>query len=216
MSDCRPCAEMSFRTAARACALVLCSLLAASCGFRHSRIVAEQAVKDFHGMLDRRQYEAIYNAGDDSLRTTMTKADFVQYLQGVRDRLGTVIRADSRGFQLNSIAGQGTRVALSVETEFERGTATERFIWRIDDDRALLVLYTATVEKTTAPQTVRRDQRSSNEATRLTSSGYFPTSLFFFKFSRTIHWRSASPLDAVSSSSRNPSRGLFSAKTLSA
>lgn len=216
MSDCRPFAERSFRTAARACALVLCSLCAASCGFRHSRTVAEQAVKDFHGMMDQRQYEAIYNAADDSLRTSMTKSEFVDYLQGIRDRLGTVIRAASRGFQLTTVAGQGARVALTFETEFERGTATERFVWRIDDDRALLVLYTATVEKTTAPQTVLRDQRLSREPTRLTSSGYLPVSRFFLRFSRTIQERSASPLDANSSSSGKPSPGLFSTNTLRA
>jgi hypothetical protein len=178
--------------------------------------VGEQAVRDFHVMLDQRQYEAIYNAADDSLRTSMTKSDFVEYLQGVRDRLGTVVKANSRGFQITTAAGQGTRVALSFETEFERGTATERFTWRIDEDKALLVLYTATVEKTTAPQTVRRDQRLSREPTRLTSSGYLPASRFFLRFSRTIHERSPSTDDAVSSRSWKPSRGLFSTNTLSA
>ena len=216
MSDSRPCVRTIFRAAARTCVLVLACLLAASCGFRQSRLLAEQAVKDFHDMLDRRQYDAIYNAADDLLKSSMTKADFVGYLQGVRDRLGQVRRASGRGFQINSAAGQGTRVALSFETDFERGTATERFIWRIDDTRATLVLYTAAVEKTTAPQTVLRYPRASSDAARLTSSGYFPASRFFFRFSRTIQSRSGSCRDAVSSRSLKPSWGLFSTNTLSA
>ncbi len=172
MSACRFCVEAVPREApvVRAALLVLCCLLLASCGFRRSRILAEQGVKEFHDLMDREQYEAIYNASDDSLKKTMSLSDFVAYLRDIHSRLGNAKRSSVTGFSVNSSPGQGAQVALAMETEFDRGTAQERFLWRVTGGRTVLLDYRAEVERSTGPRTVQILQPSRPDSS-LTSSG---------------------------------------------
>ena len=154
MSGCRFCAERSRSAMARACAAVLCCMVLASCGLRKSRIVAEQGVRDFHALLNKEQYEAIYDASDDSLKRTWARADFVKYLAEVHSQLGPARKAATRGFQVNAQTGQGAEVALEMETEFQRGLAEERFIWRVNGDHAVLLDYRADIRRSSGPRTV--------------------------------------------------------------
>ncbi len=157
MSACLSCARSAPRKApvARAALLLLCLCVLATCGFRRSRILAEQGVKEFHDLMDREQYEAIYNASDDSLKKAMSLSDFVAYLRDIHSRLGDARTFTVNGFSVNSSPGQGAQVALAMETEFDRGTAQERFLWRVAGGRALLLDYRAEVERSTGPRTVR-------------------------------------------------------------
>lgn len=210
MPDCLRFAEKAVRSAARAALLVLALAVLASCGFRRAGLVAQGAVRQFHARLDAQQYDLIYDEAGDSLKTSMTKSDFTAYLNDIHSRLGKVRKFTTGGFQINATAGQGTEVALAVETDFEQGAAEEKFLWRIQADRAVLMGYTADVRRSTGPSTV---QASRSSVTRRTASGYF-SNLFFFKFSRTIHWKSGSCTAAVSSRRKNPSSGTFSTNTL--
>jgi len=142
------------RTALLVAAAALCSLLLASCGLRGSRLRAEQAVTEFHQRFKREQYDVIYERSDSSLKKTWTRADFAAYLGDIHSRLGNAGKAVARGFQVNASTGQGIEVALAMETEFEHGTAEERFVWRIEDSRAVLLGYQADVKPSAGPRTV--------------------------------------------------------------
>lgn len=155
MSACPRLPEAALRAATRIAALLLCSLLAASCGLRTSRLLAEAGVKEFHALLDREQYETIYEQGDDSLRKSTSKADFVAYLQGIHSRLGNTKKTTPSGFSVDASPGQGAQVALAMETEFDRGVAQERFLWRVRGGRAVLLDYKARIERSTGPRTVQ-------------------------------------------------------------
>ena len=140
--------------AARAALLVVALASLASCGFRRAGIIAQSGVRQFHARLDAGQYALIYDSADDSLKKSMQKADFVAYLRDIHDRLGGVKSFTTSGFQINAAAGQGTEVALAVVTSFDQGVAAEKFLWRIQGSRAMLMDYKADVRKSTAPQTV--------------------------------------------------------------
>ena len=155
MSGCPRCTENALRPAVRIGVLLLCCLLFASCGFRRSRMVAEQGVKEFHTLLDAEQYETIYARSDDSLKKSTSRTDFVDYLRDVHSRLGKTRKTTPGGFSVNASPGQGAQVALAMETEFDRGTAQERFLWRVTDGRAVLLDYHAEIERSSGPRTVR-------------------------------------------------------------
>ena len=214
MSVCRPFAEMK-KALLPVGVLLLCCVLLSSCGFRKSRMLAEQAVKQFHQRLDSGQYETIYEQADQSLKDSRQKAEFITSLRDLHEKLGKAGKTTMGGFQLMSVSGQGSGVALVMQTEFARGLVEERFVWRLKDGTAELSAYTFTVTKAVSPPSVYRDQPASRLATRLTSTGNFP-SRFFFRFSFTIHSRSGSFADAISLRSAKPSAGRFSAKTLRA
>jgi len=154
MSVCRSCAERSARRAALVAMTMFCSLLLASCGLRGSRVRAEQGVKEFHDLFNREQYDAIYDRSDSSLKKSWTRADFAAYLRDIHSQLGRAGRASDRGFQVNASTSQGIEVALATETQFERGVADERFLWRIEDSRAVLLGYRADVKPSAGPRTV--------------------------------------------------------------
>jgi len=154
MPGCRPFADTLLPAVTRVAAALLCCLLLASCGFRASRTRAEKAVKEFHALLDGARYDLIYDRSDDSLKKSWTRTDFIAYLSDIHSRLGRSGKVNTRGFQVNAIAGQAVEVALAMETEFERGMAEERFVWRIEGDRAVLVDYHADITRSPGPTTV--------------------------------------------------------------
>jgi len=154
MFDCLRFADGLGRKAALVCIAALCVLLLASCGLRQSRMRAEAAVKEFHALLNQGEYDDIYNAGDDQLKKGWTRTDFDAYLGNIRSRLGTAGKSTVGGYEVNASTGNGTEVALSVETRFDYGTAQERFVWRIEGSRAVLLEYRADLTPAPGPRTV--------------------------------------------------------------
>jgi hypothetical protein len=154
MFDCPRCAESPRGRILRMASAALCVLLLASCGLRQSRLRAEQAVREFHALLNKGQYDAIYNDSDAALKKAWTRADFTAYLASIHSRLGMAGTSATRGYQVNASTTSGTEVALSVETRFDDGTAQERFVWRIEGDRAVLLDYRADITPAPGPRTV--------------------------------------------------------------
>jgi hypothetical protein len=154
MYDCRLCAERSRRAAFRIVPAALCVLLLASCGFREAREHAEEGVKEFHALMNKGQYDAIYDASDSQLKKSWSRTDFAAYLGDIHSRLGMAGRSVTQGFQVNASTAMGTEVALAVQTEFDHGMAQERFVWHIEGERAVLVDYKADVKPSPGPSTV--------------------------------------------------------------
>jgi hypothetical protein len=154
MSACLSFGEKALQSAGRVALLGLCCILLAQCGFRRSRILAEQGVKEFHAYLDSGRYETIYSQSGDSLKKAMSQADFVAYLRDIHFRLGNTQRTTTNGFSEIASPGQGTEVALVTETQFDRGVAQERFLWRVTGGGVVLLDYRADIERSTGPRTV--------------------------------------------------------------
>ncbi len=66
--------------------------------------------------------------------------DFTELLSAVSRKLGTKKSSTNVNWNINYHTS-GTFVTLTQNTEFERGDAEEQFVYRIEEDKALLAGY---------------------------------------------------------------------------
>ncbi|MEA3061452.1 MAG: hypothetical protein QOJ94_1233 [Sphingomonadales bacterium] len=102
--------------------------------------VAERGVAAFHAALDSGRYAAIYAASSDEMKRTTSAEDFGRLLAAVHDRFGRFRAGSTRSWN-DSRTTSGRFVTLDYAATYERGTAEENFVFRIDDDRAALAGY---------------------------------------------------------------------------
>lgn len=75
------------------------------------------------------------------LHAATTEADFTKLLGAVHRKLGTVRQSNLLNWRAGWYTGQGATVSRTFATTFSAGSATEQFVWHIDDNRALLYGY---------------------------------------------------------------------------
>lgn len=100
-----------------------------------------QAVQQFHEQLAAGQYVAIYDASDEALRKCTSKSDFIDILQAVHDKLGTVQDLNPSWKGVAFHGGHRATIALYFDTKFTNGTATEQFVWQDYNNRLTLSRY---------------------------------------------------------------------------
>jgi len=102
--------------------------------------LAEQAVKQFHQMLDSGQFEALYSGAAQDLKKATTQQDFVALLGAVHRKLGNVKSFSRKTWNVNYHTS-GTFVTLNYSAVYTEGEATEQFVYRLQDGKALLAGY---------------------------------------------------------------------------
>jgi opacity protein-like surface antigen len=112
-------------------------LAIAGCAGKRS---AEEAVAQFHQMLDAGRYQEIYQNSDPELKRITSEEQLTALLTQVHERLGAVRSSSQSGFNLNTNNGI-SRVELTYNTEFTGGRATENFNYRVEGTQARLVGY---------------------------------------------------------------------------
>ena len=120
-------------------ALALLPLLAA-CGASEKVAAAEQGVEDFRRLSAGKRWGEIYDGASPELKQQATRDDFVAMLRDIDTKLGAVTNGRRVGYNVN-IGSGGSLVAMSYETAFERGKATEEFVYLVRDDKAALAGY---------------------------------------------------------------------------
>jgi hypothetical protein len=103
--------------------------------------LGHQAVKQFHEQLASGQYVEIYDAADETLRDITSKADFVNLLQSVHERLGDVESLNPGWQGIAFHGGQRMTISEYFDTKFAHGNGTEWFVWQAHDNRLTLGLY---------------------------------------------------------------------------
>lgn len=103
-------------------------------------ILAEQEVPNFHTQLDAAQFNEIYEASAEDLKTVTTKQDFVAFLSAVNRKLGKVLKSEKTTWNVNYHTS-GTFITLAYNTTFTNGAGTEQFVYKLLNGRALLVGY---------------------------------------------------------------------------
>ena len=98
---------------------------------------AERETTRFHSRLDEGQFEAIWAATGPELRQATPKPQFLEFLAAVRKKLGKVKAAKLSGWRVHYGTG-GNRIELAYDTEFERGTAAEQFVFSTGEPPKLL------------------------------------------------------------------------------
>jgi hypothetical protein len=116
------------------------SLATAGCGAGGAKTAAEGAVTQFHQMLDAGRYHDIYAGTSPEFRNATSETQLNALLQNIHDQLGTVGQANEQGWHYNYNNGV-TQVDLTYNTSFASGTATESFVYRIDNGRPSLLNY---------------------------------------------------------------------------
>ena len=121
---------------------LLVALLVAltGCSMSADSKLAEQAVVQFHEMLDAEQFDAIYEQSSDELKKSATKEKLVALLQGIHKKLGATRASDLQGWKVN-YQTSGSFVTLTYSTFYVEDKAQEQFVYRLLGEKALLVSY---------------------------------------------------------------------------
>jgi len=121
--------------------LIAALLLAiSSCSFTKGKGLGEAAVAQFHEQYNSGQFYEIYNQADEDFKKSGTEANFVEMLEALRRKLGTVKQSTQTGWNVNATP-MGTMVTLGYAVEFSEGKGTEQFVFRVSDGKALLYNY---------------------------------------------------------------------------
>jgi hypothetical protein len=120
--------------------LVAAALVLQACSMSADTRMAEEAVVQFHALLDAGQSRDIYISAAPELKQSSTEKDFVAVLDEVHRELGTTRSAKRIGWKLDS-GTRGTFVTLTYKTEYRKGSALEKFTFRVADGEARLASY---------------------------------------------------------------------------
>lgn len=111
------------------------------CGLRESFKDVSAETGRFHAALNAGRWEPVWKAADPQLRQATSRDQFARLFAAVHRKLGRVQSAKEVGWNANADTG-GTFLTVTMETRFERGAGTERFVYRkIADHRLALAAY---------------------------------------------------------------------------
>jgi hypothetical protein len=122
-----------------ALALLGVVILSTSCSPTKDKKAAEDAVTKFHAQLNSEQYHDIYSHASDEFKKSDSEANIAEFLAAVHHKLGNAANSTERTFFVN-FTTSGTVVTLTYQTDFDGGSASEQFSWRVRDE-AILVNY---------------------------------------------------------------------------
>ena len=118
--------------------VVAIPLVASSC--EKARDAAEAASQEFRMRIARGAYGEIVQSSALEFRSSTTELDFAKAMEGVKERLGGWQWSGEPTWKV--FAGtSGHTVTLVYSSHFERGTATEEFVWRVRGGRPVLAGY---------------------------------------------------------------------------
>ena len=132
-------------------AIVLLVVACSSCSHeaKHKTEVAvEQAVERFHELLNRSEYQKIYQEADRDLRDKVTEQEFTAQLSYAHEQMGPT---SGRAYVfIDDSIWRGLRKAIGAKREIvshgntpgnEFVMAHERFAWAVENDQPKLVSY---------------------------------------------------------------------------
>jgi opacity protein-like surface antigen len=124
----------------RIAAATMTLFLLASCSMSADSRLAEDAVPQFHHALDAGDFDAIYEGSANDLKQAASQKDFLDLLEAVHRKLGLSQSSNRQGWNVNYNTA-GTFVTLSFQTTYAEGKASEQFVYRLQDGKALLAGY---------------------------------------------------------------------------
>jgi hypothetical protein len=101
--------------------------------------MTEQAIKQFHARLDAGHFDDIYRDAHELLRQSQSREALLAAMQQTRDRYGRY-RVVTYS-KLNVIVGAPVQVRAVYNTTYEKGDATEWFVFLKEGDSVKLTSY---------------------------------------------------------------------------
>lgn len=119
-------------------AVFLGALVSVGCNPVKSTAEAEKSAAEFHALFDAKEYERIFDTAHADFKASQPKAQTINFIQSVREKLGAVKSTKRTGWQANSF-NMKTNAILTFETEFENGKGMETFTYRVEGKDAVLL-----------------------------------------------------------------------------
>ena len=120
-------------------ALVLTAFLC-SCGLSTAKPTAEKAVETFHQEYNDKKNAEIYSSADAAFRSAAKEAEYNNFIQTVRSKMGVYKSSTESGYRTNATTS-GTFVTLHYKSQFEHSEGTEDFTFVISGGTAKLQRY---------------------------------------------------------------------------
>ncbi len=98
------------------------------------------AVTRFHEQLNGERYEEIMAGAGEAFGGPDAHDETVAFLSAVHNKLGNLETTSITGWHVN-YGTDGKVVTLNYQSSFERGEATEQFVFRVKNDEAELIGY---------------------------------------------------------------------------
>lgn len=109
-----------------------------SCNPVKSTADAGKAVSEFHSLYNSEDFDQIYDTAHTDFKTAQPKEEAISFFRGVREKLGAVKKSTRQGVNLFS-GNSGTTATVTYMTEFENGSGTEVFSYRLKDGKTTLI-----------------------------------------------------------------------------
>ncbi len=142
----------------------------AGCGVAKNTKVAEAEVQRFHQRWNANEFQAVFDDAHMQFRAAQPAPKLVATLQAVKQNYGEFKSTKRRSWGFNSDNGM-TDIKLSYDSAYDHGSAVEEFVFRMTDDKALLLSYDIASPETAAKReeerkAAREEKRKAEEAER--------------------------------------------------
>jgi hypothetical protein len=131
---------MKKREACIRTALVLYICILPGCAPKDDLKQSEAEVDRFHQRWNQSYFTAVYNDADSHFRTAQTPQLTIAQLQHNRNFFGAFKSATQRSAKITSEQSEKD-ITLDYQCEYEHGTASELFVFRMTDGKPLLMKY---------------------------------------------------------------------------
>jgi hypothetical protein len=115
------------------------SFLITGCNPVAASKAAEAGVTEFHKNFNAGDFEKIYDDSHPDFKASTSKKDAVDFIASMKAALGEVTAASKTGWNISSTAADGTTVDLTYSTTYTGGTATESFVYKLENGVATLL-----------------------------------------------------------------------------
>jgi hypothetical protein len=124
----------------RSLEIIIGTLALTGCNPAADTKAADAGVVAFHQAMDAGRYGDIYDRASPEMKTSMSREEFIKFLAGLHGKLGAFQSGATTNWNDNSTTS-GHYLSLERSAKFERGPATEDFVFRIDGAQARLAGY---------------------------------------------------------------------------
>jgi hypothetical protein len=125
------------------CGLLFAAFLLTGCSSGQDLNLAQSEIERFRQLMAAQQFGQIYSEASDELKKTAGEQDMVRLLTAIDRKLGPVKSAAKDGWNVH-YSPSGASATLKFNTQFERGTGAETFVYRIAGGKAQLAGYNIT------------------------------------------------------------------------
>jgi len=117
--------------------------LAAACSPLQDTKAADAGIAAFHQKLNASDFAGIYSGGTPALKANNPQADLVQMFAAIHRKLGAFQSGTDVGWY-ESLNTGAHFLTINYSARYERGAASESFVYRIDGSQAQLDGYHVT------------------------------------------------------------------------